>query len=194
MLETSDRVIRIICNVVLGVLIVMGFAMLGISAAHIFYRYVLNNSLGWSEELLKVLVVWFCLLSASFISIRRDHVSITIFKQQFPKKLEKFANLAVSFLMLFGSVVMCYVGIKLAWWVGVRRTPALKIPFFYLYASIFVSFGIMSIYELRNFIADLFYPGSKPALVDVSTDVIPGMEMPTGFIEGVDNPAVEKGE
>ena len=166
MLDFSDKVIRFVSNLVLAVLIVLGFVMLGVSWAHIFCRYVLNDSLTWSEELLKVLVVWFCLLSATFISVRREHVRITIFKQRLPQKLEALSDLAVSFLMLFGSLLMCYIGIRLSSWAGMRKTPALRIPFAYMYASIYVSFGIMTLYELRNFLADIFAPGHPPAIVD----------------------------
>ncbi|MCC8164549.1 MAG: TRAP transporter small permease [Planctomycetes bacterium] len=171
MLSLTDKVIRFISKLVLAALIVIGVVMLGVSWAHIFCRYVLNDSLTWSEELLKVLVVWFCLLSATFISVRREHVRITIFKQRLPKRLEKFADLFVSFLMFFGSFVMCVIGVKLASWAGIRKTPALRIPFAYMYASIYVSFGIMALYELRNFLVDLLKPGSPPAIVDAAPSI-----------------------
>lgn len=166
MLENADKVIRFTSNIVLAVLIVLGFVMLGVSWAHIFCRYILNDSLTWSEELLKIFVVWFCLLSATFISVRREHVRITIFKQRLPERLEKLTDLMVSFLMFFCSLVMCYIGVRLASWAGMRKTPALRIPFAYMYASIYISFGIMAAYELRNFLADIFCPGHSPAIVD----------------------------
>lgn len=166
MLPIVDRIIRVLCYVVLAVLIVMGFVMLGVSWAHIYYRYFQNSSLSWSEELLKILVVWFCLLSASFISVRRDHVRITIFKSKMPAPVEKAMDYLVSFLMFLASVIMCYVGYRLAMWAGMRKTPVLRIPFFYMYISICVSFALMALYELRNFLADIFAPGSPPAMVD----------------------------
>ncbi len=176
MLDLADRIIRLISKGVLYVIIVIGFVMLGVSWAHIFCRYILNDSLSWSEELLKILLVWFCLLSATFISVRREHVSIVIFKQQFPGPLRKVADIAVSFLMFLAAALMLYVGIRLSGWVGIRKSPALRIPYAYMYASIYVAFGLMTLYELRNFLADLVAPGRAPAMVDAAP--IPGIDVP----------------
>ncbi len=184
MLDIADKIIRLLSTIVLAALIIIGFSMLGISWAHIFCRYALNNSLSWSEELLKVLVVWFCLLSATFISVKREHVRITIFKQLLPKRLERLADLFVSFIMFAGSVAMCYIGWRLAAWAGIRKTPALRLPFAYMYASIYVSFGLMSLYELRNFLVDLIKPGYPPALHDKAIADLPvEPEVPMGGME-----------
>lgn len=164
MFESFDKIIRGISKAVLAVIIAIGTVMLIVSWAHIFYRYALNNSLTWSEELLKILLVWFCLLSATFISVRREHVGIVVFKQLLPKALEKRMDLFVSFLMFFGSAAMCYIGWRLAGNAGIRRSPALRIPFAHMYAAIYVSFAIMALYELRNFLSDLTNPDRPAAL------------------------------
>lgn len=174
--DTVDKFIRVINKLVLAVIMVIGSVMLVVTWAHVFYRYVLNDSLTWSEELLKILIVWFCLLSASFISVRREHVGIVIFKQLFPKKLERLSDLFVSFLMFSGSVVMCYIGWRLAENAGMRKTPALRVPFAYVYTSIYVSFGIMTFYELRNFLVDAFRPGRPPAVVDALAPLVDAPE------------------
>ena len=161
--DTVDRIIRFVSNVVLAVVIAIGLAMLGISWAHVFFRYVMNDSLTWSEELLKILIVWFCLLSTTFISVRREHVSIVVFKQLLPKTGEKAADLFVSLLMFLASAAMCYIGWRLSNFAGARRSPALRVPFKLMYASIYVAFGVMALYELRNFLADVLQPGRGPA-------------------------------
>ncbi len=166
MFDRIDKCLRGIGYVVLAVLVVFACLMLGITWVHIFCRYALNDSLSWSEELLKFLVVWFCLLSATFISLRREHVRIVIFKQMLPRATEKMMDYLVSFLMFAIGIMMFYIGIRLSLWAGVRKTPALRIPFFYLYSSIYVAFGIIALYELRNFLVDIFAPGRPPALVD----------------------------
>lgn len=164
--DIADKIIRIINKIILAVIMVIGSGMFIVTLAHVFFRYVMNDSLTWSEELLKICIVWFCLLSASFISVRREHVGIVIFKQLFPKKLEKLADYFVSFLMFLVSATMCYIGWRLAMNAGMRKTPAIRFPFAYVYASIYISFGIMTLYELRNFLADVFQPGRPPAIND----------------------------
>lgn len=174
--DIFDKIIRGICNVVLAVVMVIGFTMLGVSWAHVFFRYVMNDSLTWSEELLKILIVWFCLLSATFISVRREHIGIVIFKQLFPKKLEKFCDLFVSFMMFAATVFMCYYGWTLCQQLQGRRFPALKILRAWGYSALWVSFGIMAIYELRNFLVDVFAPGRPPALNDPLAPIVDAPE------------------
>lgn len=174
--DLVDRIIRFISNAVLAAVIVLGFAMLGITTAHVFFRYVMNDSLTWSEELLQILLVWFCLLSASFISVRREHVAIVIFKQLLPGKGEKAADFFVSLLMFAVSVAMCYIGYRFTAFAGLRKSPALRVPLFYTYSSIFISFGVMALYELRNFLADVFDPGRKPAVQDALAPIVEAPE------------------
>lgn len=184
MLDTYDKVVRTISKVVLGVIIVIGFAMLVVTWAHVFWRYALNNSLTWSEELLKIMVVWFCLLSATFISCRKEHVSIVIFKQMLPKFIERKMDIFTSFLMFAVSAVMCYIGWRLQAWAGIRRTPAIGFPIAYMYMSIFVAFGIMAIYELRNFLAMAIAPTRPPALNDPMAPLVDAPESESPDVTG----------
>jgi TRAP-type C4-dicarboxylate transport system permease small subunit len=162
MLDKIDAVLRIINKVVLMIIIVIGCAMLGICWLHIFFRYVLNNSLSWSEELLKILLVAFCMLSATIIAIRREHVSIVIFKKLFPKEIENCLDIAMQFLMFVGSIVVCVIGGKMIGSAGIRRTPVLRVPIALNYATVLVAFAIMALYELRNLIARVIEP-ERPA-------------------------------
>ncbi|MDR3211865.1 MAG: TRAP transporter small permease [Planctomycetota bacterium] len=164
MLDVYDRLIRIVNRLVLAVIMVLGTAMLVICLAHIFWRYALNNSLTWSEEIMKIMVVWFCLLSATFISSRREHVSIVVFKQMLPKWIERRLDVMVACIMFLCALAMCWIGWRLTRWAGNRRTAATGFPVAYQYFSIFCAFGIMAFYELRNFLSELLQPGRGPAV------------------------------
>ncbi|MDR1536053.1 MAG: TRAP transporter small permease [Planctomycetota bacterium] len=171
MLNAFDTAIRLISKVVLGVIMVIGTAMLIVCLAHIFWRYVLNDSLTWSEEVMKIMIVWFCLLSATFISCRREHVSIVIFKQMLPGIVERKLDIFVGFVMFACALIMAWIGWRLMFWAGNRRTPATGFPVAYQYASLTVAFGIMAIYELRNFLALWLDPRRPPALREASPPV-----------------------
>lgn len=157
MISVLDKIIRIIYNVLLAILVAMAVTMLGIALAHVFYRYVLNDSLTWSEEFLKVLLVWFCILSATIIGIRREHVSIVIFKNMFPIKVQKVLSIVTQFIMLSACVVALVLGIRLVLSAGTRMLPSIRIPYGLAYGAIPVAFAIMTLYELRNFLADILH-------------------------------------
>ena len=77
MVEAMDKFIASSFKVLRAVLSVVLLGMVAILMAHIFCRYILNSSLTWSEELLKILLVWFGMLSVSLLAIRREPVSYT---------------------------------------------------------------------------------------------------------------------
>ncbi len=171
MLDTLDNVVRIVSRVVLMIIIAIGCVMLVISLLHIFNRYVLNSSLSWSEELLKILLVWFCLLSASYIAVRREHVSIVVFKQMFPKKVEHIMDLSTQLIIFVSSLLVFIIGILMIVRSGSRVTPALGVPYAVKYAAVSVAFAVMALYELRNLLFDLFRPGTRPAVSEHLDDI-----------------------
>lgn len=158
-----DRLINVLYKVILGILIVLGCVMLVVAWMHVFYRYILNDSLTWSEELLKILLVWFCLLSTSIISVQREHVSIVVFKQMMPDSINKLLTSLAQILMFVAAVIVLYVGVDFVMAAGIRETPAMRIPYRYAYAAIPVAFSIVALYELRNCMAD-FIKGPKLAV------------------------------
>ena len=137
--------------------------MLVVAWAHVFCRYVLNDSLTWSEELLKILVVWFCLLSTTIIAVQREHVSIVVFKQMMPLKVNHALTFIAQVLMFIASVIVLVIGIDFVMIAGSRMTPALRLPYRYTFSAIPVAFAILSLYEFRNMIAD-FVKGPKFAV------------------------------
>lgn len=155
MLKFLDRIIPGIRLFLKVLIVAVGIVMLVTAWAHVFCRYVLNSSLTWSEEFMKFLLVWFCLMSTSVIALERGHVSIVIFKKMMPKELEKLFTLVAQVLLYVVSVMVVYIGIRqVVDGIG-RSTPATGLPYPLLYAAIPFSFFFISIYELRNVLSDL---------------------------------------
>ena len=163
MLAALDKLIKAVYKVVLAAVIIIGLIMLVVAWAHVFCRYVLNDSLTWSEELLKILLVWFCLLSTTIIAVQREHVSIVVFKQMMPLKVNHALTFIAQVLMFIASVIVLVIGIDFVMIAGSRMTPALRLPYRYTFSAIPVAFAILSLYEFRNMIAD-FVKGPKFAV------------------------------
>ncbi|WP_432661880.1 TRAP transporter small permease [Wukongibacter baidiensis] len=162
MLATMDKIIDKMKSILLGILVVIGCAMLGIAWAHVFARYVMNSSLSWSEALLKVMLVWFCLLSTSMISLNREHIGIVIFKEKMPEKVRKVVTLIAQMLLVVASLAVIYVGIRMVINAGSRSIPALPIPYALAYAAVPTSFTIITFYEIRNTVYDIVHYNSQP--------------------------------
>lgn len=124
--------------------------MLIVAWAHVFYRYVLDSALFWSEELLRFSLVWFALLSASLIFRRKGHLGIVLFVEKFPKKLQRVISTAIIYIFLAINIVVTVQGFDLLGRVYDQLTPALRIPVSFPYASIPISFLFMVLYGVSD--------------------------------------------
>lgn len=177
MIEKMDKVVVALYKLLKVILCVILVAMVVILAAHIFARYILNSSLTWSEELLKILLVWFGLLSVSVLAARREHVSIVVFKNRMPKKISAFLSKLTQLITVLVCLVVIYVGIQYMIAAGYRPTPALRLPYGYAYAAIPVSFFFVMIFEFRNLLADITGKGSYAAIEKPKEDLTGGKEV-----------------
>lgn len=154
MLSHMDKIINKLKPVLTTIMTTIGIIMLIIAWVSVFSRYVLNHSLTWSEELQKILLVWFCLLSTSVISLNREHMGIVIFKDMLPLKVKRIVSLISQVVVAVICVVVVGIGIEMIIMAGSRLIPALQIPYTWSYSAVPVSFIIIAFYEIRNTIYD----------------------------------------
>ena len=167
MVEAMDKFIASSFKVLRAVLSVVLLGMVAILMAHIFCRYILNSSLTWSEELLKILLVWFGMLSVSLLAIRREHM---------PKRVAAVLSKVTQIITVLVCLVVIYVGANYVMEAGYRPTPALGLPYGYAYAAIPISFLFVTVYEIRNLIVDLTGKGNHAAIEKPEEDLTGGGE------------------
>ncbi|RLA99098.1 MAG: TRAP transporter small permease [Deltaproteobacteria bacterium] len=108
-------------------LFVLGFAMAIIIATQVFFRYALNHSLFWSEELGRMLLVWISFLGATVAYKRKAHIGIDFIVQKLPGNLAtKIRILTYVFSLCFFSIMIIY-GTKFTLFIKFQKSPALGI-------------------------------------------------------------------
>lgn len=178
MIEKIDKFLGVVFEILKVILIILLVSMVGILVAHIWFRYVVNNSLTWSEELLKIMLVWFGMLSVAVLAARREHVAIVIFKEKLmPKKLAKACDVITQVLTVLICVVGIWMGINYCMSAGFRLTPALRIPYAYAYSAIPVAFAFVFLFELRNLLADITKTGNHACIEKPEEDLTGGTEV-----------------
>jgi len=70
----------------------MGFTMTIVVAVQVFFRYVLNQSLFWSEELARFLLVWLTFLGASSAYYRKVNPGVDFLYAKLPPLLKKTSS------------------------------------------------------------------------------------------------------
>ena len=126
----------------------MGIAMAVIVAAQVFFRYVLNHSLFWSEELARLLLVWLTFLGATVAYYHGAHPGVDGVFRRLPLWAQKVAALMTHCASLGLFAVMIISGIEFAWFVRLQITPALNLPKWVMMSVVPVSGMILTVHGL----------------------------------------------
>ncbi|QTA79749.1 TRAP transporter small membrane protein, DctQ-like [Desulfonema limicola] len=106
----------------------MGFSMALIVVIQVFFRYVLNYSLFWSEELARYLLIWLTFLGTSSAYFRHVHPGVDFIYSRMPQKLKYISAILVHIISICIFGIMIVFGSQFAWFVRLQISPALSLP------------------------------------------------------------------
>lgn len=129
-------------------IIALMFVMTVIVFAQIFFRYVFNIPLGWSEELARFSFVWVSFLGASALMQVREHINVTIFIDVFPMRLRNACVLLANCCALVCVYFFLTGGIQLTRNEWSQLAPALQLPMGWVYLAIPISAALMGVWVL----------------------------------------------
>jgi TRAP-type transport system small permease protein len=137
-------------------------------------RYVFNFPLVFSNELTKLLFPWIIFIAAISVTKNEGHLSINYFRELLPRAGQKWAFVFVKLVMLYFSVYMMISSYQIAQAVARQQLPMLRISKAWLYASIVVSFALITIiliYQLILIVTNkLQPPREEDMLHDLDND------------------------
>ncbi len=145
-LETLSRAVNSKVEIMLFVL---GFSMAFIVALQVFFRYVLNQSLFWSEELARYLLVWLTFLGASVAYRRKVHPGIDMLSARLSPWWQKLFAVIVHLVSLGLFGVMIVYGYQFAHFVRLQISPALYIPKWIIFSIIPISGALLALHALN---------------------------------------------
>ncbi len=128
------------------VLVALFAVILVIILVAVFFRYVVNQSLFWSDEVVRYLFVWFTLLGAALVLRDRRHIRVEFFVEHMPAGLRRGVEFIGLVLILAFNVFLVVAGFL---WVGETSgtyTPALGLPLNWIYYAALPLTGLLSCY------------------------------------------------
>lgn len=119
----------------------------------VFFRYVISQSLGWSEELSRYMLIWIAWISACYIMRSGKHIRIETLKNKLPKPIQKWAEAFVLILWSIFALFLAIEGWKLV--MGIQATgqvsPSLGIPMWLVYMALPIGGLLMIIRIIQQF-------------------------------------------
>ncbi|MDR1317392.1 MAG: TRAP transporter small permease [Spirochaetales bacterium] len=145
--DTYDRFLK-------GVILFTSAAFVFLVLLQIFCRYILGNSLAWSEEMCKLLF-FATIMFGSAICITEDrHIVIDLLLLHLTVKIKRYYFFGIYAFLFVVCLYLLYFGYTFA--IGNMRqlTPAMQIPFGYVYLVTPAASILMCINTVRAAIHD----------------------------------------
>ena len=106
-----------------------------IVCAGVFWRYVLNDALSWSEESAKFLMVWMVFTGAPIALAAGGHAAIDALPSALTPRLRQALYALIYTLVLLFVIVLIDQGWRFAWNARVQTTPTTGISMMYIFAA-----------------------------------------------------------
>ncbi len=110
-----------------------------------FTRYVLNDSLSWTEETARYFLILVCFLGSVSAMRRGSHIMIEFFIRALPPRIGKALAVISQFITCGFLVAMTWIGVELTQKTR-QKMISLPVPKSWIYWVCVVALGAMAIY------------------------------------------------
>ena len=112
----------------------------------VFCRYVLQDSLAWTEELARYLVIWSVLFGCSFAMRTDSHLELSILSNFSGPRMKKYVK-------CFSCIVCLAFSINIHW--SEQLTPAMQLPAWIIWMAMPAGFGLMGIQAILRCVDEI---------------------------------------
>jgi TRAP-type C4-dicarboxylate transport system permease small subunit len=110
----------------------------------VFSRYVLNDPVGWSEEVIATMWVWTVLWGSAFVLSEREEIRFDIIYSNLPGRVRRGCTVITGVVLIVLYLISLPAAYAYVSFMKVERSPYLHVPINWMY-SIYVIFAVASI-------------------------------------------------
>jgi TRAP-type transport system small permease protein len=111
----------------------------------VFFRYVLNESLFWAEELVRGAMLWGIMLSSALVAASRGHIRVEVLELMLPPGGRRMVVWTANALTLAFSLILLWAGIQFIDRTWMQQSPVLDVPKWTVYLAIPVGAALESL-------------------------------------------------
>jgi len=147
LLDLSEAVLAALCVAALVVMVVLGIAT-------VVFRFLLESSLAFPDELIRYLFIWMIFLGSAVALRRGAHAAIGVFVDYSPIALRRIAFYLAAAVSAGFFAVLIVKGILLSMRVLPQISPALEVSMAWVYAAVPVGGAFMLLYTVETFLRE----------------------------------------
>jgi TRAP-type C4-dicarboxylate transport system permease small subunit len=114
-----------------------------------FTRYFLNNSLAWTEEIARYLLICVTFSGAIMAMRKRSHIAVEVLHIYLPRTLSHWILICVDAVVAAFSIYLAETAARLAY-SSTSYMVSIDIPKSIIYWIVSASFAGMAVYAIRN--------------------------------------------
>src|SRR5680860_1163704 len=137
-----------------GMLVVILAAMSLIVAGNVFFRFILNSSLSWADELAQILLVWLTFIGAALAVKERTHYVLNYLTDKLKGNAQRAVWILQQALTLLSIIILLYFSAIVTWEIRFWVMPATEISRAFVYAACPLGCLLMLYYSVRNLLSD----------------------------------------
>ena len=127
--------------------------MVAIVSAQVWYRFILNDPLSWSEEASRYLFVWISFMGAAAGVRYQVHLGIDLMEKILPAGSYRMVVIVVNLIIQVFLLMIIYWGFKILGVIQFQESPSMHISMRYPYMAVPVGSIFMLINSLRITVA-----------------------------------------
>jgi len=126
----------------------------------VFFRYVLNESLYWAEELVRGAMLWGVMLSSALVAASRAHIRIEVLELMLPRGGRRILSSITNVLTLAFVLTLLWAGVELIDRTWFQNSPLLGVPKWTVYMAIPVGAALEALFMIMTWNQDA--PSDQP--------------------------------
>jgi TRAP-type C4-dicarboxylate transport system permease small subunit len=123
--------------------------MVVIVSSQVWYRFILNDPLSWSEEASRYLFVWISFMGAAAGVRYQVHLGIDLMEKILPAGSYRIAVIIVNLIIQVFLLIIIYWGFKILGIIQFQESPSMHISMRYPYMAVPVGSIFMFINSVR---------------------------------------------
>jgi TRAP-type C4-dicarboxylate transport system permease small subunit len=119
------------------------WALAAIVFLQFFTRYVLNDSVAWTEEIARYGLIWVTFIGAVMVTRRNSHIAVALLPNLLPAWAGRALLALVDLAMLAFFGLLAYFSVLIIGRMQVQRMTVVDLPMSWVYAAVVVGCCLM---------------------------------------------------
>ena len=132
--------------------IVIFWSLAAIVFLQFFTRYVLNDSLAWTEEIARYALIWVVFVGAAMVTRRNSHIAVELLSNLLPPSAARTVLLAfIDTVKLLFMGLLAYFSLTIIERMHYQRMTVFDLPMSLVYAGVVLGCVLMFARQVQNF-------------------------------------------